>query len=147
MVHVPYKSAGASLGDLVAGHIPVISANMSDAAIEFHKAGKVRILVVASQQKIKAAPDVPTASEAGYPDLIVEQFMGLFAPAGTPRPVVEQLAQATKQVMSNEEFQGKLIAQGFDPVMDSDPAKVTKYLKDELVRWTPVLKSAGMKAG
>jgi tripartite-type tricarboxylate transporter receptor subunit TctC len=121
MVHVPYKSAGASLGDLVAGHIPVIAANVSDAAVEFHKAGKVRMLVVASQQKIKAAPDVPTAKEAGYPDLIVEQFMGLFAPAGTPRPVIEQLAQATKQVMSNEEFQGKLIAQGFDPVMDSDP--------------------------
>jgi tripartite-type tricarboxylate transporter receptor subunit TctC len=147
IVHVPYKSAGASLGDLVAGHVPMIAANMSDAAIEFHKAGKVRILVVASQQKIKAAPDVPTAPEAGYPDLIVEQFMGLFAPAGTPRPVIEKLAQATKQVMGNEDFQGKLIAQGFDPVMDSDPVKVAKYLKDELFRWTPVLKAAAMKAG
>jgi tripartite-type tricarboxylate transporter receptor subunit TctC len=78
--------------------------------------------------------------------LIVEQFMGLFAPAGTPKPVIDQIARATKQIMSNEEFQGKLIAQGFDPVLDSDPAKVARYLKDEIVRWTPVLKAAGMKA-
>jgi len=145
IVHVPYKSAGPSLADLVAGHIPMIAANVSDAAIELHKAGKVRILVAASHQRIKAAPDVPAAPEAGYPDLIVEQFMGLFAPAGTPKPIIDQLAQSTKQVMANEEFQGKLIGQGFEPVMDSDPVKVAKYLKDELLRWTPVLKASGMK--
>jgi tripartite-type tricarboxylate transporter receptor subunit TctC len=145
IVHVPYKSAGPSLADLVAGHIPMIAANVSDAAIELHKAGKVRILVVASQQRISAAPDVPAAAEAGYSDLIVQQFMGLFAPARTPKPIIDQLAQVTQQVMANKEFQEKLIAQAFEPVMDSDPAKAAKYLEDELLRWTPVLKASGMK--
>jgi tripartite-type tricarboxylate transporter receptor subunit TctC len=145
IVHVPYKGAAPGLSDLVAGHIPMMAANVSDAAIELHKAGKVRILVATSEQRISAAPDVPTGIELGYPDFIAQLFMGLFAPAATPKPIIGQLAQATQQAMADTDFQAKLTAQAYDPVTDSDPAKAAKYMQEELARWTPVLKASGMK--
>jgi tripartite-type tricarboxylate transporter receptor subunit TctC len=145
IVHIPYKGAAPGIADLVAGHIPMMAANVSDAAIELHKAGKVRILVAASEQRISAAPDVPTGAEAGYPGLIAQLFLGLFAPAGTPKPIIEQLSKATQQAMADKDFQSKLTAQGYEPVLNSDPAKAAQYMQDERARWTPVLKSSGMK--
>jgi tripartite-type tricarboxylate transporter receptor subunit TctC len=145
IVHVPYKGAAPGLADLVAGHIPMMAANVSDAAIELHKAGKIRILAAASEQRVSAAPYVPTGAELGYPGFIAQLFMGLFTPATTPTPIIDQLAQATHQVMADEDFQAKLSAQGYEPVTDSDPAKTAKYMQDEVARWAPVLKASGMK--
>ena len=91
-----------------------------------------------------AAPEVPTGAEAGYPDFIAQLFMGLFAPARTPQPVIDRLAAVTKQVMADKGFQAKLIAQAFEPVADSNPESARKYMAEEVARWTPVLKRAGM---
>jgi tripartite-type tricarboxylate transporter receptor subunit TctC len=146
IVHIPYKGAAPGLADLVAGHIPMMAANVSDAAIELHKAGKVRILAAASEKRITAAPEVPTGAEAGYPGFIAQLFMGLFAPAGTPKPVIDKLSKTTQEAMADKDFQSKLITQGYEPVVDSDPAKAAKYLKEEQARWAPVLKASGMKS-
>ncbi|MDB5601983.1 MAG: hypothetical protein JWN71_4027 [Xanthobacteraceae bacterium] len=146
IIHIPYKGSAPGFTDLVAGHIPMMALNISDQAVELHKAGKVRILAVASEQRIGALPDVPTGAEAGYPDFVAQLFMGLFAPADTPKPIIDKLAQVTLQVMADKEFQAKLAAQGFEPVTDSGPAKATQYMKDELVRWTPVMHAAGLTA-
>jgi tripartite-type tricarboxylate transporter receptor subunit TctC len=144
IIHVPYKGAAPGIADLVAGHIPIMAANVSDSAIELHRAGKIRLLAAASERRVTAAPEIPTGAEAGYPDFIAQLFMGLFAPAKTPQPVVDRLAAVTEQVMADKDFQSKLTAQAFEPVQGSNPESARKYMADEVARWTPVLKRAGM---
>ena len=71
--------------------------------------------------------------------------MGVFAPGGTPRAITDQIAGVTHQVMADTEFQKKLISAGFEPVTDSGPDQTAKFVHDELVRWTPLLKASGIK--
>jgi tripartite-type tricarboxylate transporter receptor subunit TctC len=144
IVHVPYKGAAPGIADLVAGHIPMMAANVSDSVIALHRAGKIRLLAAASAERVTAAPEIPTGAEAGYPDFIAQLFMGLFAPARTPQPIVDRIAAATSQVMGDKGFQAKLIAQAFEPVSGSNPESARKYMAAEVSRWAPVLKRAGM---
>src|SRR6266571_8160045 len=94
IVHVPYKGAAPGLADFVSGHIPMMAAAVSPLALEMHRAGKIRILVAGTDRHLAGAPEIPIAAEAGFPDLITLMFMGLFAPAGTPRPIIDRLARA-----------------------------------------------------
>ena len=71
--------------------------------------------------------------------------MGVFAPGGTPRPIVDQIAGATHQAMGDKAFQDKLINAGFEPLTDSGPEQSAKFIHEELVRWTPLLKASGIK--
>jgi tripartite-type tricarboxylate transporter receptor subunit TctC len=145
IVHVPYKGANPGLADFYAGHLPMFAASISPQVLEMHRQGKIRILVAGSPRRLAGAPEIPISSEVGFPGLITLQFMGVFAPGGTPQPVIEQLAAATHQVMAVKEFQNKLIAAGFDPVTDSGPDQTAKFVQDELVRWTPLLKASGIQ--
>ncbi len=147
IVHIPYKGAGPGITDLISGQIPMMTPMISGGLVELHNAGKVRILAAASEQRVAAAPNIPTGAEQGFPDLIAQLFMGLFAPAATPQPIVDQLVRATQEVMQDKNFQTKLVAAGFEPVTDPTPEKAAKYIKEEIVRWTPVLKTSGMKQG
>ena len=124
-----------------------VAANISEQTIELHRAGKIRILAVTTEKRLASAPELPTAADAGYPELIAQLFMGLFAPAATPAAVIAQLAAVTREVMADNELQGKLVTQGFEPVLDSGPEKTAQYLKAEVARWTPILKASGMKPG
>jgi tripartite-type tricarboxylate transporter receptor subunit TctC len=145
IVHVPYKSAAPGLADFFSGHVPMMAASISPAALEMHRSGKIRILVAGTDRRLQGAPDVPISTEVGFPELITQQFMGLFAPAGTPWPIIEQIGGLTRQIMDDREFQQKLILAGFEPVTGSGPREAAQYVHDELVRWTPVLKASGLK--
>jgi tripartite-type tricarboxylate transporter receptor subunit TctC len=145
IVHVPYKGANPGLVDFYAGHLPMFSASISPQVLDMHRAGKIRILVAGTDRRIEGAPDIPISTEVGFPDLITLMFMGVFAPAGTPRAIIEQIAGATHQVMADKEFQKRLILAGFEPVTDSGPARTAKFIQEELVRWTPLLKASGLK--
>jgi tripartite-type tricarboxylate transporter receptor subunit TctC len=145
IVHVPYKGANPGLVDFYAGHLPMFSASISPQVLDMHRAGKIRILVAGTDRRIEGAPDIPISTEVGFPDLITLMFMGVFAPAGTPRPIIEQIATATHQVMADKEFQKRLVLAGFEPVTDSGPAQTAKFIREELVRWTPLLKASGLK--
>src|SRR5205823_5379117 len=79
----------------------------------------------------------------GFPDLVTLMFMGLFAPGATPRPVIDQIAAATRAALADKEFQKKLIQAGFEPVTDSGPEQTAAFVQEELKRWTPLLKAAG----
>jgi tripartite-type tricarboxylate transporter receptor subunit TctC len=144
IVHVPYKGAGPAIADAVSGHIPIVMPNVTGQVLELHRAGKIRILAVAAPARLKGAPDIPTAIEAGLPNMVAQLFTGVFAPAATPKPIVDKIAQATKTAMSDNEFQTKLINAGFEPATDTDPDKARKFISDELQRWPPVLQAAGM---
>jgi tripartite-type tricarboxylate transporter receptor subunit TctC len=144
IVHVPYKGAGPAIADAVSGHIPIVLPNVTGQVLELHRAGKIRILAVAAPARLKGAPDIPTAIEAGLPNMVAQLFTGVFAPAATPKPIIDKIAQATKTAMLDNEFQAKLINAGFEPATDTDPDKARKFISDELQRWPPVLQAAGM---
>jgi tripartite-type tricarboxylate transporter receptor subunit TctC len=145
ITHVPYKGAAPGVADLSAGHIPMMTPNVGGALLQFHRTGKVRILAISSRERMKAAPDIPTAIEAGLPNMVAANFNGLFAPAGVPKPLIEQIAKQTRDFMGDNEVQKSLISSGFEPILDSGPAETDRTVADELARWTPIMKATGFK--
>jgi tripartite-type tricarboxylate transporter receptor subunit TctC len=145
ITHVPYKGAAPGVTDLAAGHIPMMTPNIGGQLLQFHRTGKVRILAIAAQQRMKAAPDIPTAIEAGLPGMVAANFNGLFARAGTPKPILDRVTELTRKVMADEEVQKSLVASGFEPVAESGPEQTSRMVADELARWVPIIKATGFK--
>jgi tripartite-type tricarboxylate transporter receptor subunit TctC len=146
IVHVPYKGIGQGVSDLIGGQIPMLSANATAQILDLHRAGKVRILAVNARARVKSAPDIPTAIEAGLPEMVAQTTFGVFAPAGTPRPILERINAVTQDAMAEPQFQGELLRLGFDPVVDVGPDKAAGVFQEELARWTPILKATSTKA-
>ena len=145
IVHIPYKGAAPGIADLASGHIPMMTPNVGGPLIEFHRAGKVRILAVNAPARIKAAPDIPTAIEAGLPGMVAGNLNGLFAPAGVAKPIIERIAEATRNMMADADVQRILIASGFEPILDSGPQATHQFIGEELARWMPIMKATGFK--
>ena len=145
IVHIPYKGIGQGVSDLISGVIPMFSANATAQILDLARAGKVRVLSVNSAERIKAAPEIPTSTEAGLPGMVAQTTFAIFAPAGTPAAIVDRLDAATQKVMADEDFQKQLLNLGFEPVRGLGGEKATEVFKDELVRWTPILKAGGAK--
>jgi tripartite-type tricarboxylate transporter receptor subunit TctC len=145
LVHIPYKGAGPGISDLVSGHIPMMTPNVTGQLLEFHRTGKIRILAVNAAQRLAAAPEIPTAIEQAVPGMIGLLFLGLFAPAATPRPIVDRIAEATRAAMADVEFQKVLIASGLEAIPDSNSDKAKQFIDEEIARWGPVVKAAGFK--
>ncbi|MDP1537063.1 MAG: tripartite tricarboxylate transporter substrate binding protein [Burkholderiales bacterium] len=143
IVHVPYKGAGPGLTDLVAGHIPMYTPTISPAPLEYHKAGRIRLLAICSDARLQAVPDVPTAPEAGMPDLVVQAFNAIFLSPGVPRPVVDVLAQANRKVLADANMQDFLRKAGAEPVTTSSPERATQFIQKELQRWGPIVRETG----
>ena len=145
ITHIPYKGAAPGVTDLAAGHIPMMTPNIGGPLLQFHRAGKVRILAIAAQQRMKAAPDIPTAIEAGLPGMVAANFNGLFARAGTPKPILDRLGQLTRAALAEEAVQKSLITSGFEPILNSGPEEASRMVADELARWVPIIKAIGFK--
>jgi tripartite-type tricarboxylate transporter receptor subunit TctC len=145
IVHVPYKGIGQGVTDLIAGQIPMFSANATAQILDLHRAGKVHILSVNSQTRIRSAPDIPTSIEAGLPGMVAQTTFGIFAPAGTPRPILDRVNAVTQQAMADPQFQNELVRIGFEPVLDIGPDRAAAVFQDELARWTPILTALGSK--
>ncbi len=145
LVHVPYKGAGPGISDLVSGHIPMMTPNVTGPLLEFHRTGRIRILAVNAGQRLAAAPEIRTAIEQGVPGMIGLLFLGLFAPAATPGTIVDRIAEATRAAMADVEFQKVLIASGLEAIPDSSPDKAKQFIDEEIARWGPVVKAAGFK--
>jgi tripartite-type tricarboxylate transporter receptor subunit TctC len=146
LVHVPYRGAGPGITDLVSGHIPMMTPNITGQVLELHRAGKIRILAINGAERLKAAPEIPTAIEEGVPGMIGILFLGLFVPAATPRAVIDQIGEATRKVMADAAFQKVLTDAGLEGISDSNSEKAKRFMEEELVRWEPVVRAAGMKA-
>jgi tripartite-type tricarboxylate transporter receptor subunit TctC len=145
IVHIPYKGSAPGLTDLASGHIPMMTPNIGGALLDFHRAGKVRILAVAAQTRLRAAPDIPTASEAGLPGMVAANFNGVFAPAGLAGSIIDQLAGATRQLMADDAFDRLLVASGFEPTSESSPEQARQVVADEIRRWTPIMQATNFK--
>ena len=143
ITHVPYKGSGPAVADLVGGRVQI----MFDAApslIAHVRSGKLRVLGAASAERNRVLPDVPTFAELGYPKIAVSLWYGMLAPAGTPRPVVEKLNAEIGKALSAPDVREKLLAQGAEP-MPGTPEAFGRFMQDEMAKWAPVVKQAGVK--
>ncbi len=143
--HIPYKGAGPGIQDLIAGHLLMFTPIMSSSILAHHRAGKLRILAVNSPARLRAAPDIPTSAEGGMPAIQVVVFNAIFAPAGTPPAVVDALHQATVKAKAEDSLRRDLENAGAEMVADSGPDKAAAFIRDEIARWTPVIKASGFK--
>jgi tripartite-type tricarboxylate transporter receptor subunit TctC len=145
IVHIPYKGSAPGLTDLASGHIQMMTPNIGGALLNFHRTGKVRILAVAAETRLRAAPDIPTAREAGLPGMVAANFNGLFAPAGLAEPIIDQLASATRKLLADEAFDKLLVESGFEPTSQSGPLEARQLVAEELRRWTPIMQATNFK--
>jgi tripartite-type tricarboxylate transporter receptor subunit TctC len=145
IVHVPYRGGGPATADAIAGHVPMIMPNVTSQLLGLHKSGKLRILAATTPARVEGAPDIPTAVESGLPGMIAQNFIALMAPSGTARPIIDQIAQATRTAMADREFRQMLVASGFEPHPNSGPEHARQFLADEIARWSPVIKAIGLK--
>src|SRR3954468_20068724 len=114
-------------------------------AAELHNTGKLRILAVTSTKPLSTAPSIPTVHQAGFSGLASQNFIGLFAPKGTPTAIVEKIAQATHAAMADKDLQHRFVSAGFEPELDSSPEKARDILDQELAKWAPIIKAIGLK--
>jgi len=145
IVHVPYKGSAPGVADLASGHIPMMTPNVGGPLLDFHRTGKVRILAVASDQRLTIAPDIPTATEAGLPGMVAANFNGLFAPTGLAQPIADLLVRETTRIMADPEFQRILLASGFEPTQASGLEHAQHHVRSELERWAPIMKATNFK--
>jgi tripartite-type tricarboxylate transporter receptor subunit TctC len=141
---IPYRGGGPMMTDLLGGTVKIAFINQ-DVASQYVKAGKLRALAVSSAQRNSMYPDVPTVAESGYKGFEALSWSGMSVPKGTPKPIVDKLEAAMAQVMTSPAVKQRMEAQGFViPAQGSKP--YTAFVASELVRWTKVIKTAGISA-
>jgi tripartite-type tricarboxylate transporter receptor subunit TctC len=145
IVHVPYRGSGPATADTISGQVAMVTPAVTAPLLELNRTGKLRILAVTSPARLIAAPEIPTAVEAGFPGMISQQSIGLFAPAGTPKTIIEQISRATQTAIADRAYQQMLIESGFEPDLGSTPEKFRRLMEEDIARWTPVVKAIGLK--
>lgn len=144
MLHIPYKGMSGALTDLMGGQTQVAMVSVH-VAMPHVTAGKLKMLAIADAKRSPVAPTVPTFTEAGYPELSRPSWMGLFAPAGTPEPIVAKLNAAILEALERKELQQALQHQGLT-IAPSSPAELSRQLQEDLPRWERVVRKAGITA-
>jgi tripartite-type tricarboxylate transporter receptor subunit TctC len=143
--HVPYRGAGPGMADLIAGQIPIFIPAMTSQVLEFHRTGKLRLLAITNPNRLPIAPDIPTASESGVPGLVTQQLLAFFAPTGTPNSCIDKVAEANRIAMADRAYQQSLVNAAVIPVTDWTTDKFNTFMTDEVARWTPLVKSIGIR--
>jgi tripartite-type tricarboxylate transporter receptor subunit TctC len=144
ITHIPYKGAGPASVAVVSGETPV-ACTAAFGVYQFSKQGKVKILAISSEKRLASLPDVPTFAELGYPQINDYTWTTIFAPSGTPAPIVEKLNAAMNQVLESAEFREKFDKAGLIPVGGST-SQAASYITSELAHWSRVVKITGAKA-
>ncbi|MBM3529867.1 MAG: tripartite tricarboxylate transporter substrate binding protein [Alphaproteobacteria bacterium] len=145
LTHVPYRGAGPALNDILAGQIPMIVPAMTATVQQHHETGKLRILAVTHGTRLKAAPNLPTAVEQGFPDVVAPNYIGLYFPTGTPKEIVEHVGQANLKLMADKSFQDFLVKGTFEIEPPLSTAKYKEYVESEIRRWRPIVSAMGVK--
>jgi tripartite-type tricarboxylate transporter receptor subunit TctC len=143
VTHVPFQGAGPALNATMSSQVQLASVALPP-AVELVKSGRVRALVVTSNRRSAALPDVPTVAESGFPGFEDVTWVAVFAPAGTPRPILERLNQEVAHLQQDPEFLAKLTAIGFEPLGGSLP-QVRDYVHGEFAKWVRVVEKTGAR--
>ena len=144
VVHVPYRGSSPALQDLMSGQVAWMFETFST-TLQQHRAGKVRILAYAHAQRAPIAPEIPTVIEAGVPGYEAYTFNLILGPAGMPQSVVDTLDQASRKLMKDPEMVKFLEDIAAVPTTDTTPERTAKFIRDEIAKWAPVIKAAGVK--
>jgi len=143
LLHVPYKGSGPALTEMLGGQVPVMFDQLS-ASIGYVRDGRLRALAVASARRASVLPAVPTLDESGLRGYEASTFIGVLAPAGTPKAVVATLNAAMRKVMETAMVRDKFLGLGAEPG-SSSPEEFSKLIADELAKWRDVAQKAGLK--
>jgi tripartite-type tricarboxylate transporter receptor subunit TctC len=145
VLHVPYKGAGPALTDVLGGHVPGFIIDFP-AVYPYIKDGRLRGLVVTSENRHPLLPDLPTSVEQGLPKLISVNWFAVMAPAKTPRPIVDKLHAALLKAVTSPDMKERFTAVGVEAMTLKSPEAFASFLKDELVRWGKLAKESGARA-
>jgi len=144
IVHVPYKGGGPAMQDVVAGHVKIMFSSLIQTT-PLIKAGRLRPLGTGGSKRSPVLPDVPTIAEAGVPGYAANNWWGIFAPAGTPKPIVEKLYQAVQESLKAPEMLKEFELEGAAPVAMTS-AEFADFVKAEIAKWGKVVKAGNIKA-
>jgi tripartite-type tricarboxylate transporter receptor subunit TctC len=140
IVGVPYRGFAPALQDMISGNVQVMPA-IFGSVTSYHEQGVLRILAVFSEERLANFPDIPTARESGLHDLVLWTFSLLCTTAGTPKPILDRLFEATSRVISDSRFVETLRSRGIELVANSNPESATQFVREQFDRLVPLIQS------
>jgi tripartite-type tricarboxylate transporter receptor subunit TctC len=143
LTHVPYRGTAQVVNDLVAGHLDLLFIQL-DAVRELYRAGKVKVLAVASDHRLADLPGIPSIAEAGVPDLNVDTWNAIAAPPKTPAPIIAKINAAMNDVFRMPDIRSRLATMSMEPA-GGTPADMAAFVKHETARWADVIRAANIK--
>jgi tripartite-type tricarboxylate transporter receptor subunit TctC len=143
MVHIPYKGGAPAVADLISGQVALSFSTVLE-TIQHVKAGKVRALAVTNDHRSIALPDLPTIAEAGLPGYQSISWLALFAPAWTPKDIVNKVSAETVRILKLPDVKERLLAQGAEPI-GSTPEQLAAILAADLAKYAKVIRESGYK--
>ena len=143
MRNVPYKGTPEALQDIIGGRVPIGFMDLT-ASIPLVNSGKLKALATTGTRRSPALPDVPTVAEAGVPGFSADTWVGIFAPKGTPQPIVDKLSAEIRTALALPELRARAQTQGLE-VAGSTPGELHRFVQEETVKWKKVVTEAGIK--
>jgi tripartite-type tricarboxylate transporter receptor subunit TctC len=142
LVHVPFKGNAEVLNALLGGHVKVHFA-LTASTLQHVRSGALRVLAVTTEKRLPELPDIPTIAELGYPGYEISSWQGVFAPAGTPKAIIDKLNGEIVAMLKTPEVQERIKREGAVPI-GSSPEQWSERFRGEVAKWAKVAKSAGL---
>ena len=143
LTHIPYKGGGQAVGDVVGGQIPLVY-TASASAQQYVKSGRLKALGVSGAKRSSSLPDVPTFIESGLDGFVVDSWVGIFAPAKTPRAIIDRLQRELAAILALPEVRERYAVLGIEPVGNT-PEQFGEQVRADLAKWEKVVKQANIK--
>jgi tripartite-type tricarboxylate transporter receptor subunit TctC len=143
IVHVPYRGAAPAINDLLGQQVQMVFLDLPVILPQI-QAGRLKPIALGARQRAPTAPDVPTTAEVGMPDLLIENWYGMFAPSGTPQNIVAEINRVANAAMNDPQVKQKLADQGLTVAGDT-PEQFRAFIDSETTKWAKVMKDAGVK--
>ena len=144
MVHIPYKGRATAIPDVLGGRVTMMFDNMPS-SLQLVREGKLRALGVTSSTRSPAAPEIPTIAESGLPGFDAVSWFALFAPANTPKPIIDKWQTEVRRILKLPDVAKRLADAGLD-VVGGTPEELAAYQRSEITKWAKVVKDSGAKA-
>ena len=143
LTHIPYKGGGQAVGDVVGGQIPLVYTAIASAQ-QYVKSGRLKALGVSGAKRSSSLPDVPTFIESGLDGFVVDSWVGIFAPAKTPRAIIDRLQRELAAILALPEVRERYAVLGIEPVGNT-PEQFGEQVRADLAKWEMVVKQANIK--
>ncbi len=143
LVHVPYKSGGLMTNALLSGEVQTMFLGLSP-ALPFVKAGRLRVIAMASAKRSPTAPDVPTFAEAGVPGVVVDNWLGMLTTAGAPSVAIDRLRSEIVRTLRAPDVAERVTQQGLD-IVTNTPAEFSSFIRSDIAKWRKVVATAGIE--